>query len=74
MTTNKDWQEFPEDCPECGEHPVMVQTGASGNVYVDQQAMCPDCGLLGCVDADEDGEAWIDWAEEDSNSDSKNPS
>lgn len=52
----KNWKPFNDDCPRCGNG-AEVFTDAKGDyVYDGDNVECFECGLLGCINVDENDE------------------
>ena len=73
---SKEWKEIDwNDCPDCGASAeVLTETLNPPNTCNDSDhAKCSECGLIGSVSVDDDdGSAWIQWEEHNSNTAAQN--
>lgn len=49
-----EWKPFNDECPRCGNQPEVFTSAKGDYVYDCDNVECFECGLLGCINIDED--------------------
>lgn len=61
----KKWKQYNDECPKCGNMPEVLTSASGEYVYDGDNVECFECGLLGCINVDENddgiGQATVTW-------------
>jgi len=61
---SKEWKMWEADsCPECGCMPEVLTDAELGYAFDSDDVRCPECDTKGGMTVDEDGDAYINWAD-----------